>query len=112
MNDEWEISDKTRMDSNLEKIYDSFDDIIGKTGPTVSINLIPNESSSFKLFFDEEIISYIKKESLDYMEKITKKDESKKIKFGSRLYYLKNYNINNEDIYAYLALRIYMGKNS
>ena len=66
MNDEWEISDKIRMDSNLEKIYDSFDDIIGKTGPTVSINLIPNESSSFKLFFDEEIISYIKKESLDY----------------------------------------------
>ena len=109
MNDEWEISDKIRMDSNLEKIYDSFDDIIGKTGPTVSINLIPNESSSFKLFFDEEIISYIKKESLDYMEKITKKEESKKIKFGSRLYYLKNYNINNEDIYAYLALRIYMG---
>ena len=88
MNDEWEISDKTRMDSNLEKIYDSFDDIIGKTGPTVSINLIPNESSSFKLFFDEEIISYIKKESLDYMEKITKKEERKKIKFGSRLYYL------------------------
>ena len=39
------------------------------------------------------------------MEKIIKKEENKKIKFGSRLYYLKNY----EDIYVYLALRIYMG---
>ena len=104
---EWEIAELFKMDSKLEKIYNSFDENVGKTGPKISSLEIEKESSAFKLFFDEEIITYIKKESLDYMEKITKKE--KEVKFGSRLYYLKNYEINNEDLYAYLALKIYMG---
>ena len=104
---EWEIAESFKMDSKLEKIYNSFDENVGKTGPKISSLEIEKESSSFKLFFDDEIISYIKKESLDYMEKITKKE--KEVKFGSRLYYLKHYEINNDDLYAYLALKIYMG---
>ena len=104
---EWEIAESFKMDSKLENIYNSFDENVGKTGPKISSIEIEKESSSFKLFFDDEIISYIKKESLDYMEKITKKE--KEVKFGSRLYYLKHYEINNDDLYAYLALKIYMG---
>ena len=38
MYDESEISDKIRMDSNLEKIYDSFDDRKNRTNSINTFN--------------------------------------------------------------------------